>query len=184
MGVDHYGKSIEAGTRGSSAKEAAADAVVAILGERRQGGVVDNRRMAVTKLRGAETGRETGFTLDVQKIGVDKKGRPKTTCRVLWAETETGPRKRPLSNSADTAKQILTTLINETGGPSAPETGWRQACIDNPRFSTAAPKGKALAFSRAYTALLDAKAIHVRDKQVFLGPDPKEIGAFDALVTG
>ena len=34
LGVDHFGKAVETGTRGSSAKEAAADTVLAMLATR------------------------------------------------------------------------------------------------------------------------------------------------------
>jgi hypothetical protein len=53
LGVDHFGKIVETGTRGSSAKEAAADVVLAMLADRHMAGNISNTRMAVRKLRGA-----------------------------------------------------------------------------------------------------------------------------------
>ncbi len=53
LGVDHFGKVSETGTRGSSAKEAAADVVLAMLATRSEAGEISNTRMAVRKVRGA-----------------------------------------------------------------------------------------------------------------------------------
>jgi hypothetical protein len=63
LAIDHYGKQTETGIRGSSAKSAAADAILACLGERDNEGVVSNHRLAVTKLRNGPTGRVIPFEL-------------------------------------------------------------------------------------------------------------------------
>jgi RecA-family ATPase len=44
IGVDHFGKVVETGTRGSSAKEGAADTVIALLADRELSGSVMNTR--------------------------------------------------------------------------------------------------------------------------------------------
>jgi hypothetical protein len=62
IGVDHFGKDVSVGTRNSSAKEGAADAVLALLGERDIAGNVTNSRLAIRKVRGAPTGQEIPFT--------------------------------------------------------------------------------------------------------------------------
>lgn len=90
LGVDHFGKSVETGTRGSSAKEAAADTVLAMLGTREEGGTVTNTRMAVRKVRGAPTGAETPYTLEQVEIGTDRHGQPRTTCVIRWQASGTG----------------------------------------------------------------------------------------------
>jgi hypothetical protein len=56
LGVDHYGKDITAGTRGTSAKEASADVVLACLGAREQSGRVTDTRLAVRKCREVRRG--------------------------------------------------------------------------------------------------------------------------------
>ena len=44
LGIEHFGKAVETGTRGSSAKEASADVVLALLGDKSiSGAVVDTR---------------------------------------------------------------------------------------------------------------------------------------------
>ena len=59
--VDHLGKDVTTGTRNSSVKEDAADAVLALLGDRTLAGVVSNSRLAIRKIRGAATGQEICF---------------------------------------------------------------------------------------------------------------------------
>jgi hypothetical protein len=55
VACDHFGKMAETGTRGTSAKEASADFVVACLAERIQTGKITNLRIAVRKLRSGAT---------------------------------------------------------------------------------------------------------------------------------
>jgi hypothetical protein len=89
--IDHYGKQTETGIRGSSAKSAAADAILACLGERDSEGVVSNHRLAVTKLRNGPTGRVIPFELrqTETQFGV--------TCIVEWRliAIEVGPIEKP-----------------------------------------------------------------------------------------
>jgi hypothetical protein len=84
LGVDHFGKTTETGTRGSSAKEAAADAVLAALANRDEGGVISNTRMAIRKVRGARCGYEIPFDLEVVTVGENYDHEPITTCVVNW----------------------------------------------------------------------------------------------------
>jgi hypothetical protein len=85
LGVDHFGKQIETGTRGSSAKEASADLVLACLGERELGGQVLNTRLAVRKNRGGPQGQEVSFTLrEVESGEPDEDGESITTRVVDW----------------------------------------------------------------------------------------------------
>jgi hypothetical protein len=89
--IDHYGKQTETGIRGSSAKSAAADAILACLGERDNEGNVTNHRLAVTKLRNGPTGRVIPFELrqTETEFGV--------TCIVEWRATsvEAAPPENP-----------------------------------------------------------------------------------------
>jgi AAA domain len=85
LGVDHFGKQLETGTRGSSAKEASADLVLACLGERELSGRVLNTRLAVRKNRGGPQGAEHPFTLrEVESGEPDEDGEPTTTLVVDW----------------------------------------------------------------------------------------------------
>jgi AAA domain len=85
LGVDHFGKSAETGTRGSSGKEDNADVVLAILGEKSITGIVTNPRLAVRKTRGGVAGREYPFTTRIVDTGVlDAKQRPIKTLAITW----------------------------------------------------------------------------------------------------
>ena len=84
LGVDHFGKAVETGTRGTSSKEAAADTVLALLADKSIEGTISNTRMAVRKVRGARCGYEIPYRLDVVTLGENKFGDPITTCIVEW----------------------------------------------------------------------------------------------------
>ena len=99
--VDHLGKNTDAGTRGSSAKEDAADAILAIDGTRSPGGGVSDAHVALRKVRGAASGSKIGFqtrtVLVPQPSGPDE-----STLVVDWAVSvqpalppNPGFRKRP-----------------------------------------------------------------------------------------
>jgi hypothetical protein len=105
--VDHFGKAAETGTRGASAKEGSADAVLAILADRDLSGNVSNPRMAVRKMRGAPTGSEIPFEAKVVDMGVDNCGKPQTTLIIQWKlegaptkKTDTWPRKLTVFHDA------------------------------------------------------------------------------------
>jgi hypothetical protein len=85
LGVDHFGKNLEAGTRGASSKESAGDLVLACLGEKELSGNVVNTRLAVRKNRGGPQGQEHPFALRVVEAPEpDEDGEPITTMVVDW----------------------------------------------------------------------------------------------------
>ena len=85
LGVDHFGKNLEAGTRGASSKEAAGDLVLACLGDKELCGSVINTRLAVRKNRGGRQGQEYPFTLRlVEAPEPDEDGEPINTMVVDW----------------------------------------------------------------------------------------------------
>jgi hypothetical protein len=84
LGVDHFGKDIETGTRGSSAKEAYAETVLALVGKREVTGKITDLRMGVRKVRDGDQGRIIPFRLEVIDCGVDEDGDQITTCVVHW----------------------------------------------------------------------------------------------------
>ena len=85
LGIDHFGKSLEAGTRGASSKEASGDVVLACLGDKQLSGSVTNTRLAVRKHRGGKQGQEYPFTLRlVDAPGLDEDGDKITTMVVDW----------------------------------------------------------------------------------------------------
>jgi hypothetical protein len=106
LAVDHFGKSVEGGTRGTSAKEAAADVVLALLADRDVAGNVTNTRLAVRKLRGGATGAETPFELKVVDLGFDQ-----TTCIIEWRPERT-PTSAPKAGRESKAARMLRASMN------------------------------------------------------------------------
>ena len=91
-GIDHFGKDVTQGTRGSSSKEAAADLVLACLGERELSGRVRNLRLAVRKCRGGPSGQEFPFSMrEVADPQPDEEGNPITTLVVDWTAPAAPP---------------------------------------------------------------------------------------------
>jgi hypothetical protein len=77
--VDHFGKNIEVGTKGSSNKEDASDLVLAMLADRDVGGSISNTRMRIRKLRNGKSGTE--FPFDLTEVDL---GDGETTCMISW----------------------------------------------------------------------------------------------------
>jgi hypothetical protein len=85
LGIDHFGKNLEAGTRGASSKESSGDLVLACLGDKQLSGSVTNTRLAVRKHRGGRQGQEYPFSLRmVEAPEKDEDGDPITTMVVDW----------------------------------------------------------------------------------------------------
>ncbi len=87
-GIDHFGKVVETGTRGSSAKEGAADTVIALLADRELSGGVKNTRLAVRKQRDGVSGFEIPFTVRMVETGTDDDGDPVTAPVIDWQATQ------------------------------------------------------------------------------------------------
>ena len=86
-GVDHFGKVEATGTRGSSAKEGAADSVLALLCDRELGGTVSNTRLAIRKQREGVAGLELPFIPTSVEIGTNSDGEPITRKIITWEPT-------------------------------------------------------------------------------------------------
>ena len=120
LACDHFGKAVETGTRGTSAKEAAADVVIACLGEKSVTGRIANTRLAIRKLRGGATGAETAYTLRIVDMGVDEDHAPVTTCVIEWSPvTVTAPpqaaKGKEWPKSATLFRAALITMIEQYG---------------------------------------------------------------------
>jgi hypothetical protein len=126
LGVDHYGKNIAAGTRGSSAKEASVDLVLACLADRDQSGSVTNTRVAVRKCRGGPQGQEFYFTVrKVEDPAPDEDGDPITTLVIEWTTGPTAPpppedrwqqcRRADQQTAVTRLKRVLMAMLAEHG---------------------------------------------------------------------
>ena len=128
LGIDHFGKNLEAGTRGASSKEASGDVVLAILGDKQISGSVTNTRLAVRKHRGGQQGQEYPFQLRVVEAPEkDEDGDPITTMVVDWlppgsaqaAPAPDDPWAKPKRQDQRTAvlrlKRVLMAILVEQG---------------------------------------------------------------------
>jgi hypothetical protein len=86
LGVDHFGKDPTTGTRGSSAKEADVDVVLALLGDKAQSGAVTGSRLCARKRRSGQNGEEFPFRTEVVDMGCDPNGTPVSTLVVDWTD--------------------------------------------------------------------------------------------------
>jgi len=122
LGVDHFGKSVETGTRGTSAKEGAADVVLALLGERTVAGAVTDTRLALRKRRSGQNGEEFPFTIRVVELGIDRFGEPVTTLTIDWAPqgAKTTIKSKPWSKSLRLLQRTLSTALAELGSQQRP----------------------------------------------------------------
>ena len=119
LAVDHFGKATETGTRGSSAKEGAADLVLALLGDKSVSGEVTNTRLALRKRRGGANGQEFPFRPRVVDMGIDKFGKPSSTLVIDWGSTNEAPATAKAdprwSKSLRLLRQVLMNLLVDHG---------------------------------------------------------------------
>jgi hypothetical protein len=127
LGVDHFGKDVNLGTRGGSSKESSGDLVLACLGERELSGRVINTRLVIRKCRGGRTGQEYFFGVrEVQLPELDEDGEPITTLVISWSAQQpqsVKPTKDPWEESRQTEtrqamlllKRVMMTKLAECG---------------------------------------------------------------------
>jgi hypothetical protein len=118
-GIDHFGKVVETGTRGTSAKEAAADAILALLADRALSGAVSNCRLAVRKIREGQPGVEIPFTPKTVEVGTDSDGDPETRVVIDWTAPVQSPDKK-WSKSLELLRRILMAILANCGEDVCP----------------------------------------------------------------
>jgi hypothetical protein len=106
--VDHLGKDVTTGTPNSSVKEDAADAVLALLGDRTVAGAVSNSRLAIRKIRGAATGQEISFQSREVTICENAGYDAVTTLVIDW---ETGSTARTDTSRTQATRRLSQSLI-------------------------------------------------------------------------
>jgi AAA domain/RepB DNA-primase N-terminal domain len=77
--LDHFGKVAETGTRGTSAKESAADVVLALLGAKSISGEITAPKLAIRKRRSGPAGEEFSFSVQSVDMGLNQHGGQITT---------------------------------------------------------------------------------------------------------
>jgi hypothetical protein len=118
LGIDHFGKAVETGTRGSSAKEAAADVVLALIANKSVSGEISGQRLAVRKRRDGPAGVEHSFTVDTVELGEDDDGDIIKSCAIEFSPVATAPMPKESdgwTKSLFTLKRILMTLMADCG---------------------------------------------------------------------
>ena len=157
LAVDHFGKEAGQGTRGTTAKESGADAVLAVLAEKdRKTGNVSDRRLNVRKVRGAREGAVIPFDLRGVCLGQDEDGDDVTTCVVDFALAEGGTAPRPEdhdrwpSSAKDLRRALQVTLDHS-------KRHIRPFGDSGPRVEAVALEGVRAEFYQAHPATGDAK---------------------------
>lgn len=154
FGVDHFGKDASTGTRGTSAKETAADVLLALLGDRSVGGEITNTRLALRKRRGGENGQEFPFEPHKIDMGVDIHGAPITTLVIEWGTADETPKAaadKGWSKSLRLLRQILMNMVADCGTDQRPY-------VDGPVVRAVDIETVKADFNKAYPADGDGKA--------------------------
>jgi hypothetical protein len=122
IGIDHFGKAVETGTRGTSAKEGSADVVLAMLGDKSVSGEVVNTRLALRKRRGGRNGEEHPFSVRTVDMGVDNRGKPMSTLVLDWGAQTPRPAaaKDRWTKSLRLLRQVLMTILADHGRDCQP----------------------------------------------------------------
>lgn len=115
VGVDHLGKNVEVGSRGASAKEANADFVLVLLGNKGIAGGATNTRLALRKMREGPAGIAIPFASKVVDMGKDDKGFPITSVVIDWNETHAAPPPKRKATANQVLDDVLALAIAEHG---------------------------------------------------------------------
>jgi len=180
IGIDHFGKAVETGTRGTSAKEGSADVVIAMLGDKSVSGEVTNTRLALRKRRGGPNGEEYPFTVRKVDMGPDQFGKPMTTLVLDWGAAQAAQpaaAKDRWTKPTRRLRQVLMTILADHGSQHQPyadgptvravdielvrQEFYRQYPADGDEKQKAETRRQA--FHRAVTAAQDASLIAGRE---------------------
>ena len=180
FGIDHFGKAVETGTRGSSAKEGSGDVVLALLGDKSVGGEVTNTRLALRKRRGGQNGEEHPFSVRVVDMGLDVRDKPMSTLVLDWRPAQAAqatPAKERWSKSIRLLRQVLMNVLVDgkeqrpyADGPAVRacdlELVRKEFCKQYPADGDEKEKAhtRRQAFYRAIKAAQDASLIAIRER--------------------
>jgi hypothetical protein len=120
LGVDHFGKAVETGTRGTSAKEAAADVVLAVLANKSISGKVTNPRLCVRKRRSGPAGVEYPFSIKRVPLGQDEDGEDIASLVIEFAEARSPANDQDGKWKRSLLRRILMTLLADVGTDIVP----------------------------------------------------------------
>jgi hypothetical protein len=123
FGIDHFGKIVDAGTRGSSAKEGGADTVLAALADRDIAGTVKNTRLSVRKQRDGHSGFEIPFAAQTVETGRDEDNDPITAVVIEWSQPQqaAGAAKgQKWTKALQLLRRVLMTILADAGQDRQP----------------------------------------------------------------
>jgi hypothetical protein len=120
LGVDHFGKAVETGTRGTSAKEAAADVVLAVLAKKSISGEVTNPRLCVRKRRSGPAAVEYPFSIKRVPLGQDEDGEDIASLVIEFAEAVAPAKDEDDKWKRSLLRRILMALLADVGTDIVP----------------------------------------------------------------
>jgi AAA domain/Bifunctional DNA primase/polymerase, N-terminal len=171
--VDHFGKVMEAGTRGSSNKEGNADAVLATLADKELSGTIANTRLAVRKQRDGLSGFEIPFSPQVIELGLDEDGDPVTAVVLDWGTPRKAAGETRKPKDVTLLCNVLAEVVAGKGFPFLPSPGGPsvQACHGDDlrdafceRRHASSRQARWAAFSRALKAAATAALVATREQ--------------------
>ncbi len=110
VGIAHFGKDKERGTKGSSGFEDDSETVLAMLGERTIGGVINGPHAVLRKRKGEENGEEFPFTTRRKCIGKNAEGKEIWTLVLDWGKADESSAAKPKQQDAGWGKKSLRLL--------------------------------------------------------------------------
>jgi hypothetical protein len=116
INVDHMGKDVEAGMRGTSAKRDCVETILACLCDRNNGDKPTNHRMQLLKVRDGEEGRVIPYRLEQVDMGVDEDGERASTAIIKWEPNRPWKKEKRQQKNKRT-DVVLDLAIKETGLP-------------------------------------------------------------------
>jgi AAA domain len=168
LGVDHFGKAAETGTRGASSKEGSADVVLALLGDKAITGAISNTRLAVRKNRAGPSGQEFPFAVRVINLGDEQQ---LTSLVIDWAAPDGEAATPSTTTAADkrwskSLRSLRRVLINVLATDQARDL---KPFPDDQDMTVRAVDVELvrIEFYRGYLAEGDAKAKQAARRQAF-----------------
>jgi hypothetical protein len=163
IGIAHFGKTKEVGTKGSSGFEDNADVVLAMLGEKGINGIVEAPRLCIRKRRFGANGEEFGFR--THSVELSRSDNPETTLTIQWtgqAESRAAkPDKDPwAAKSLRLLRQTLMNMLADCGKDIQPFP-------DGPMVRAVAQEAVRAEFYKSYPAVGDAKAKQAAKQKAF-----------------
>jgi len=111
VGVAHFGKNVETGTKGSTGFEDDADVVLALLGDRGINGIVNNAVLCARKRRSGPNGEEFPFQTEEAEVGSEK------TLTIRWTDAAdvkaaAKPKKKDDPWAVKSLRHLRATMMN------------------------------------------------------------------------